>query len=200
MEPSDTDEALMLRYRDGDARAFELLYARHKGPLYRYCVRLVRPAAVAEELFQDVWTNVIRARERYEVRAKFTTWLYRLAHNRMIDHYRRISTGVPLSDDEAAQDALDGTPAEAFREPDNEFEQRRLGQRLVEALATLPEPQREAFLLREEGGMSLEEIAETTGVSTEAAKSRLRYALVKLRTALAAHATPDRTGKNEQRK
>ena len=91
------DEELMSRYRFGDAGAFEVLYKRHKGPLYRYLLRQCGAAAQAEELFQDVWFKVIRARERYEARAKFTTYLYHLAHNRLIDHYRRARTGVPIS-------------------------------------------------------------------------------------------------------
>ncbi len=185
MDDSASDEELMLAYRDGAARAFELLYARHKGPLYRYVLRLSGPAAVAEELFQDIWMNVVRSRERYEVRAKFTTWLYRLAHNRLIDHYRRTKSGVVVAADD---DTLDATADEAFREPDNELERRRLGKEIVELLATLPDAQREAFLLRHEAGLSLDEIAHITGVDAETAKSRLRYALAKLRRGLAPHA------------
>ena len=189
MDDSASDEELMLAYRVGDARAFELLYARHKGPLYRYVLRLSGPAAVAEELFQDIWMNVVRARERYEVRAKFTTWLYRLAHNRLIDHYRRTKPGVVVAADD---DTLDGAADEAFREPDSELEHRRLGKAIVELLATLPDAQREAFLLRHEAGLSLDEIARITGVDAETAKSRLRYALAKLRRGLAPHADAPR--------
>lgn len=184
MNDSAADEDLMLRYRTGDARAFEALYVRHKGPLYRYFLRQTHAAAVAEELFQDVWMNVIRARERYVVHAKFTTWLYHIAHNRLVDHYRRSATGVSVADDEDAESLLESVPEAPLHEPDNELDRRRLGQRLVNALATLPAVQREAFLLREEGGLSLEEIAVTTGVEVETAKSRLRYALAKLRRQL----------------
>src|SRR5436190_18395294 len=83
------DEDLMLAYRDGNAAAFDQLYRRHKGPLYRYLLRQCRDAAAAEELFQDVWMNLVRARAGYTVTARFSTYLYRLAHNRLIDHYRR---------------------------------------------------------------------------------------------------------------
>src|SRR6185295_9711504 len=189
MNESATDEELMLRYRDGDAQAFALLYERHKGPLYRYVTRLARPTAVAEELFQDIWMNVIRARASYEVRAKFTTWLYRLAHNRVVDHYRRAR--LPLAiDDDPEQPLLEQVPDEAMREPENELERRRLARRLTQALATLPDAQREVFLLREEGGLSLEEIATIVDIDIEAAKSRLRYAIAKLRRALAEDETP----------
>ncbi len=193
MDESASDEDLMLRYRGGDADAFALLYERHKGALYRYFVRQTRPGAVAEELFQDVWTNVIRARERYEVRARFSTWLYSLAHNRLVDHYRRNAAAVPLAQDDDPNDPiLDRLPDDDIREPDNELERRRLAQRLLQALETLPETQREVFLLREESGLSLEEIASVTGINLEAAKSRLRYALAKLRRELAAEAEPRR--------
>ena len=182
MDDAGSDEDLMRRYRAGDTHAFEVLYARHKGGLYRYFLRQCRIAAVAEELFQDVWMSLIRARERYEARAKFTTYLYHLAHNRLIDHYRRAKTGVPISYGDDPDEAKIDQVAEAeAREPENELDRRRQALRLLELLAALPEAQREAFLLREESGLSLEEIAEATGVNRETAKSRLRYALAKLR-------------------
>ena len=188
MDESSSNEELMLAYRAGDARAFELLYARHKGPLYRYMLRSTGPAAVVEELFQDVWMSVIRARQRYEVHAKFTTWLYRLAHNRLVDHYRRGRLGAAMAD----EDAIEGAADEPFREPDNELDRRRLRGEIIEQLALLPHVQREVFLLRHETGLSLNDIAEVTGVDIETAKSRLRYALAKLRRALARHAESGR--------
>ena len=181
-----TDEELMQRYRDGDANAFEILYARHKGPVYRYVLRQCGVAAQAEELFQDVWMNLIRARERYEVRAKFTTWLYTLAHHRVIDHYRRQAAGAPISYDDDPDDAplVEQVPDSEWKQPDSELERRRQAQQLLALLKQLPAAQRETFLLREEGGLTLEEIAAATGVSMETAKSRLRYALAKLRQGL----------------
>src|SRR5215207_7311153 len=88
-DPHATDEELMLAYARGSADAFETLYRRHKAPLYRYLVRQCRDPATAEELFQDIWANIVRARQSYTVAARFTTYLYHLAHNRLIDHYRR---------------------------------------------------------------------------------------------------------------
>jgi RNA polymerase sigma-70 factor, ECF subfamily len=185
MDNATPDEELMDRYRNGDARAFETLYSRHKGPLYRYLLRQCGVTALAEELVQDVWMKLIRARERYEVRAKFTTYLYHLAHNRLIDHYRHVKTGVPISYDDDPDDPLIEQVADTeIREPDNELDRRRLGQRLMANISALPEAQREAFLLREESGLSLDEIARVTGVNAETAKSRLRYALSKLRQGL----------------
>lgn len=176
-----SDEELMLGYRDGDASAFDSLYARHKGGLYRYLLRQCRDAVVAEELFQDVWMNLIRARAGYTVQAKFTTYLYRLAHNRLIDHYRRHAGATVVSFEDGDGDEVLDLPDERERPAHDTLDAKRQAARLLELVATLPEAQREAFLLQQEGGMSVEEIARATGVTRETAKSRLRYALAKLR-------------------
>lgn len=171
----------MLRYRKGDVHAFEQLYERHKGPLFRYLLRQCPHRAVAEELFQDVWTSLVRSRARYRVRAKFTTLLYRMARNRLIDH-RRSAAANPGHDGvrpEAFDDPADGRPA-----ADELVAAERRAARLRRAIAELPAEQRDAFLLREEGGLRLEQIARLTGVGGETVKSRLRYAVAKLREAL----------------
>lgn len=179
-----SDETLMLRYRDGDADAFAELYERQKGPLYRYFFRHCSSASVAEELFQDVWLNLIRSRELYAVQAKFSTYLYRLAHNRLVDYYRRRSVALAAAWNDGAGPAIEEIPLSAGTEPETQTHVRAQVVRLMELLGALPEVQREAFLLREEAGMSVEEIAEATGVERETAKSRLRYALRRLRQGL----------------
>lgn len=182
MDDPRSDETLMLAYRDGDARAFAALYTRNKGALYRYLLRQCRNGAVAEELFQDIWLNLIRASARYEARARFTTYLFSLAHNRLVDYYRRQAHRLPISyDDDPEHPLLEAQPAPMTTQPDVRMGLSRQAQRLLELLAELPEAQREAFLLREEAGLSLEEIAQATGVGVETAKSRLRYAVNKLR-------------------
>ena len=176
-----TDEELMLLYRDGDASAFDALYLRHKGGLYRYLLRQCRDAAAAEELFQDVWMNLIRARSGYTVQARFATYLYRLAHNRLIDHYRKNARATVSSFEDDCGEEVTGLPDEREWPQDEALDARRQAERLVELIAELPETQREAFLLQQEGGMSVEEIAQATGVTRETAKSRLRYAMARLR-------------------
>jgi len=184
--PTPCDEDLMLAYAAGDAAAFDALYARHKGGVYRYLLRQSRQAGIADELFQDVWANLIRARTSYRPTAKFTTWLYRLAHNRMIDHYRAAGVVTLVSaDDDAHADLVSEMAADARDEPELRAGNRELGERLKEAVAALPAAQREAFLLHQEGGLSLAEIAELTDVGVETVKSRLRYAMSKLRSDLA---------------
>jgi RNA polymerase sigma-70 factor, ECF subfamily len=182
---ASSDEDLMLAYAAGDAAAFDALYARHKGGLYRYLLRQCRKAGVAEEMFQDVWMNLIRARASYVPSAKFTTWLYRIAHNRLIDYYRE-SGRVHLvsADDETHANLVAALPTAQNEQPERRAEARELGARLRKAVAALPAAQREAFLLQYEGGLSLAEIAELTGSGVETVKSRLRYATNKLRSEL----------------
>jgi RNA polymerase sigma-70 factor, ECF subfamily len=182
MDNDVSDENLMLSYASGDAAAFETLYVRHKGSVYRYMLNLCRNEAVAEELFQEVWMKLINARESYQVKAKFTTYLYKLAHNQFIDHYRkqnvRIVSEPSVEVEEIEQDQSSNN------NPEKQAQTNQAIDRLSELVASLPNEQREVFLLREEAGMNVPEIAETLGINQEAAKSRLRYAIGKLRTGL----------------
>lgn len=188
MEPA-TDEALMRAYGQGDARAFEALYARHKGATYRYFLRHAGgESSTADELHQDLWLRVVGARQRYEAQAKFATWLYTLARHRLVDHWRaRHGVSLASLEDEAIVTQAEEIVA-ASRDVDDDplhasidSETRR---RLVAALADVPPLQRDAFLLHIEGGLSLEEIARLTATSGETVKSRLRYAYRRLRETL----------------
>jgi RNA polymerase sigma-70 factor (ECF subfamily) len=174
-----SDEELMERYRDGDAAAFDVIYGRHRGGLFRYMLRQCGNRGVAEELFQEVWMNLVRARASYTVQARFSTYLYRLAHNRLVEYYRsQPGAAVAVTDEDAA---LESTAGARGDDPAVAADARQQAQRLLQLLDELPQAQREAFLLQQEGDMSVEEIAAATGVNLETAKSRLRYALAKLR-------------------
>ena len=164
----------MLAYRDGDAGAFETLYARHRGALYRFVLRSLKDRGTAEELFQEAWIRVIEARERYAPSARFGTWLYTIAHNLLVDHWRRKGLVLVDSDEEPA----------SGDDPAQRVEARQTAARFLQALEALPPAQREAFLLHEEAGLSVAEIAAATGSNEEAAKSRLRYAMAKLKAVI----------------
>jgi len=174
------DDVLMLAWTGGDRGAFELLYGRHRGGLYRFLLRQTRDQALADEFFQDVWQRVIAARTGWTPDAAFSTWLFRIAHNRLNDHWRGLKhrPPAPADGDERAARVPDPTTPE--REL-SQFEQRR---RLQLAIAELPEEQREVVLLRLEQELSLDEIGAITGAGRETVKSRLRYAMDKLRARL----------------
>lgn len=178
-----TDEELMLGYQGGDTHAFETLYHKHKGGLYRYFLRKCGNASIAEELFQDVWMKLINAREHYAVKAKFSTWLYQMAHNHFIDYYRKHSISASMNQNFQEND-LENIPAGKNQQPEQQAEFQQQTETLLQLISELPVEQREAFLLREEAGMGLAEIAEVTGVNMETAKSRLRYAVNRLRKGL----------------
>jgi RNA polymerase sigma-70 factor (ECF subfamily) len=168
-----------MRYRDGDASAFDGLYARHRGGVYRYLLRQTRSAQTAEELFQDVWMNLIRHRHRYEPTARFTTFVYRMAHNRFVDHCRRVKHRSESAETEHVEEQVDPAP-----DPCEHLSREESRAQFAAAVAELPEAQREAFLLRQETGLGVASIAEITGVNAETAKSRLRYAVNRLKRTL----------------
>ena len=175
-----TDEQLMLAYGAGDPAAFELLYSRHRGPLFRFMLHQVREHGTAEELYQDVWQRVITARTRYTPEAKFSTWLFQIAHNRLTDHWRALQHRPPAPSDAEERTRREADPQTPERQL-SAFEERR---RLQLALEELPAEQREVVLLRLEQELSLEQIGEITGVGRETVKSRLRYAMDKLKEKL----------------
>jgi len=172
------DTALMLRYQEGDMAAFETLYKRHRGPLFRFLLHRIGNQQFAEDVFQEVWSRVIRSRENYRPNAKFTTYIYHIARNCAVDQYRRTS-----KQQNVISDGDDGVaePVANTGNPVAEAANRDMRNALSTALSELPVEQREAFLLREESGLSLDEIATVTRVGKETVKSRLRYALGKLR-------------------
>lgn len=184
MNEETSDEVLMLRYQSGDAAAFDELYARHRGGLYRFILRQGRLGDHAEELFQDVWMNLIKARATYRVEAQFRTWLYTLARNRVLDFFRSDGRASAVMRDVGEDEDLENVAGSRVAQPEIQMESREQGEAIVKLLDALPAPQREVFVMYQEGGLSLEEIAAATGVTFEAAKSRLRYAVAKLREGL----------------
>jgi len=184
------DEPLMLRFAAGDIAAFDTLYGRHSLGVWRYVLRGVREPAVADDLLQDVWFAVARQAPSYQPTARFKTWLFTMAHNRMVDYFRTAKHHVSLdgagagNDDTAQGDLADTLAADSGFGPVAQLQSRQQAAALVKAVEQLPNDQREAFLLQVEGDMTVEEIATSTGVNFETAKSRLRYARKTLRQCL----------------
>lgn len=176
------DDALMLRYgADGDMAAFEELYGRHKGPLYRYLLRQCTDPDAAQDLYQEVWSRVIRAREGYRPSGKFAAWLFRMARNCLADRARQ----ARRRPGETWWEGLDEHPLSGDdRGPEDERALDESASRLRVALDELPPEQRDAFLLHQESGLTLEEIGRVAGVGRETVKSRLRYAVSRLRERL----------------
>lgn len=180
----DADDAVLLRrYRQGDAEAFATLYERHRLGLYRFLCGLCGDSAQADEVFQETWLSLIRSASEPEGRASFRTWLYQIGRNRLIDHWRR--NGRRSEQQEAFDEQVhgDAVPGEA-EDPLQQLSLSRDRERLQQALEALPGEQREVFLLRAHGDLELQEIAELTRTPAETVKSRLRYAMQKLRRLL----------------
>ena len=192
------DDELMLAYARGDAAAFEALYARHEGALLRFVRRLLgqRLAAQADEVFQDTWMRIIAARERYAARdamdagASWKTWAFTIAHHAAMDRLRVSGREAPLELADDADDPMDwlqGAIDLAHPSSEDLAFWRAAGQQLLDCLDALPAPQRAAFLLHHEDGASVEDLARRLALPFETAKSRLRYALQKLRGCMQAY-------------
>ena len=189
------DDQLIRAWLQGEARAFDLLYQRHQAPLYRFVRRVLGTACAAQtdEVFQDTWQRVIQARERWSPQgAAFRTWLFTLAHHRAIDCLRKSGRELsiddsPAGDEDPAGDPWADWPSADARDPADQAFWRAAGERLLQCLDGLPAAQRAAFLLHHEDGLTLDELARALDLGFETAKSRLRYAMAKLRSCMGAY-------------
>ena len=188
MGPETTDEQLMLAFKSGDARAFEALVRRHRAPVFHFILRFTGQRQLAEDLLQETWLKVVRGRVAYEPKARFTTWVYAMARNLCVDsarkqtHRRAESLDAPRGDDGPGLGELIADPAGI--DPERGAHAALVRPLLEQALQSLPEEQREVFVLREFSGVPFKDIAVITGTSENTVKSRMRYALEALRKRL----------------
>ena len=185
----DSDESLMLRYRDGDVRAFELLVTRHRKALFNFILRFVRDTAQAEDVTQETFLRLVKGADAYERQAKFTTWLYTIARNLCVDQTRRrkhrkhASLDAPMDSSEESGTLMDVVPGTEMAS-DRQTVNKQLHEQMQRAIGALSEEQREVFLMREFLDMPFKQIADVVGVPENTVKSRMRYALEKLRLEL----------------
>ena len=192
-----TDEDLMRKFCAGDSKAFHTLYMRHEKPLYRYLRRVLGASLVAQvdEVFQDTWMRLVDARDSWQQRdgLAFKTWLYTLAHHRAVDILRKSGREVSADEgwlDDDSETAWQLWPASSAEQPEQQAFWRKAGQQLLHCLEGLPAMQRAAFLLHHDDGLSLDEMTQVLNAEFETVKSRLRYALSKLRLCMGAHLQP----------
>jgi len=176
-----SNEELMMSYSRGDALAFDELYLRNKASLYRYFLRQTSQVPVAEELMHEVWLRVINARKRYLPNAKFTTYLFQIAHNCIVDHYRKFSRAQQV---DCSDQIIGDLPANDEANPEMQLDRSQAKSVLMALVKQLPSEQREVFILKEEASLSIEEIAAVVDENPETIKSRLRYATKKLKAGL----------------
>lgn len=169
-----SDESLMLAYQRGDSTAFEALYMRHKDALFGFLYRSCPQHSIAEELAHDAWTSIIRRVASYQATAAFKTYLFQIAHHKLIDYWRRNKNAALI----VAFD--EGVVANNTETRQHCAESQQLRVELRAAIENLPVEQRNTMLLREQG-FSQNDIAVITGAERETVKSRLRYATKHLR-------------------
>jgi RNA polymerase sigma factor (sigma-70 family) len=190
------DEDLMLAYAAGDAAAFDVLYVRHESALYRFVRRLLGAplAAQADEVFQDAWLRIVAARASFRPQgAAWRTWAFTVAHNAAMDRLRVAGREVSVDGQEDGEEALDWLMARLDQVAPSTEDQafwRAAGTQLLHCLDALPPAQRAAFLLHHEDGASVEDLAQRLALPFETAKSRLRYALKKLRGCMGDYLLP----------
>ena len=180
----------MIRYQRGDRSAFATLVRRHQTSLYNFALRQLRTPEVAQDVVQEAFMRVVQNAQDFKHEARFTTWVYTITRNLCIDQLRKRALRKHPSLDQGTGEEGDGpTLGEQTADPRASVEREAVGtelkERIAKAVDTLPDEQREVFLMREVVNLPFKEIAEITGVAENTVKSRMRYALERLQEALA---------------
>jgi len=182
MNKLSSDYELIMRFIEGEQSCFEQLIIRHKNKVFAYISLYIRDQALAEDIFQDTFLKVIQSVKagKYYDNGKFLSWVMRIAHNLIIDHFRRIKQMNTVSNDNYESDLFN---SKRFAEDNIEDDliKRQIQKDVRKMINHLPEDQREVVILRHYAGLSFKEIADITDVSINTALGRMRYALINMR-------------------
>jgi RNA polymerase sigma factor (sigma-70 family) len=177
-----SDHELIERFIKGEQSCFEQLIHRHKNKVFAYISLYIRDQALAEDLFQDTFLKVIQSVKagKYFDNGKFLSWVMRIAHNLIIDHFRRVKQMNTISNDDYESDLFNSK-----KFSDSNIEDDMIGKQILKdvrkMISLLPDDQREVVIMRHYAGLSFKEIADITGVSINTALGRMRYALINMR-------------------
>jgi RNA polymerase sigma factor (sigma-70 family) len=177
-----SDYELIQRFIKGEQSCFEQLIHRHKNKVFAYISLYIRDQALAEDLFQDTFMKVIQSVKagKYYDNGKFLSWVMRIAHNLIIDHFRRMKQMNTVSNDNYESDIFNSKKL-ADDTVEDDMIKRQIQKDVRRMISYLPEDQREVVILRHYAGLSFKEIAEITDVSINTALGRMRYALINMR-------------------
>lgn len=177
-----TDQELVVSYIQGDQASLELLINRHKNRIYTYIYLMVRNQHLAEDIFQDTFVKVIRSllQNKYRDDGKFVSWVTRIAHNLIIDHFRKEKQLNVISND-AYDSTIFNTKKLSEKNIEDSIIDEQITNDIRKLIDYLPEDQKEVVILRHYAGLSFKEIAEHTNVSINTALGRMRYALINMR-------------------
>jgi RNA polymerase sigma factor (sigma-70 family) len=182
MSEFNSDYELINRFIKGEQSCFEELIHRHKNKVFAYINLYIRDQALAEDIFQDTFLKVIQSVKsgKYYDNGKFISWVMRIAHNLIIDHFRRIKQMNTVSNDDYESDIFNSKKF-AENNIEDDMIKRQVQKDVRKMISQLPDDQREVVILRHYAGLSFKEISEITEVSINTALGRMRYALINLR-------------------
>ena len=177
-----TDYELITKFVKGEECCFEELLSRHKNKVFSYINLYIRDQALVEDIFQDTFLKVIQSLKagKYSDDGKFLSWVMRIAHNLIIDNFRRDKQLNTISNDNYESDLFNSSKF-SDTNVENDFIKKQIKKDVRYMISCLPEDQREVVILRNYADMSFKEIADITGVSINTALGRMRYALINLR-------------------
>jgi len=182
MNKTISDYELIQRFIKGETSCFDQLIHRHKNKVFAYISLYIRDQALAEDLFQDTFMKVIQSIKagKYQDNGKFVSWVMRIAHNLIIDHFRRIKQMNTVSNDDYESDLFNSRKF-ADSNVEDDMIRHQIQKDVRKMISMLPEDQREVVILRHYAGLSFKEIADITDVSINTALGRMRYALINMR-------------------